>query len=475
MVKSKNRQKAREIQGESSGNSTERNPRITANTPYASCHERLTAFGGLLALIKMLDLINFKESFEKHYVHPKRTPKLGCRRMISGILMLLFIGFQRLWHFEYVRRDVMVCGILRVKTLPAACTFWRYLRSLGIVQSASLLRLGSALRKRVWELLEYAPKKVSINIDTTTTTVYGAIEGSRIGYNPKHRGKKGLRPVMFFLDETREYLCGTQRSGKTIGTEELAKHIRNIRKHLPECVKDILVRGDGEMMGWKSVQACNKAGFGYIFGNKQCEPPFEPNQWYRHGEYDYNECVYQPTNWEEPCRFVVMRMREEIANQKQLNLPECEGYVYRIFVTNLADRPHTIIANYARRAGVESLIGEAQREGLLAIPSRNFQSNHAFFQIVMLAYNLWRWMKLMAGHCEKKQRQGLQIPEERRITMPDHTIRIARLKLLYVAAKIQYHGGQDVVRYSMHDARASGLMDFLRYLDQRRKVLPLAA
>ena len=47
--------------------------RITAQTSYAECSERLTAFGGLLALMKFLDLIRFEEAFETHYVHPKRV------------------------------------------------------------------------------------------------------------------------------------------------------------------------------------------------------------------------------------------------------------------------------------------------------------------------------------------------------------------------------------------------------------------
>jgi hypothetical protein len=33
--------------------------KITASTPYGVCGERLSAFGGLLALIKFLDLIGF--------------------------------------------------------------------------------------------------------------------------------------------------------------------------------------------------------------------------------------------------------------------------------------------------------------------------------------------------------------------------------------------------------------------------------
>ena len=86
------------------------------------------------------------------------------------MLMLLFIGFQRLEHFTYARTDTRVCGVLRVGVLPAVSTFWRYLTSLGIVPSASLLRLVAAVRSRVWALRGYAPQRVTVNIDATVAT-----------------------------------------------------------------------------------------------------------------------------------------------------------------------------------------------------------------------------------------------------------------------------------------------------------------
>jgi hypothetical protein len=442
---------------------------ITPQTPYGECSERLTAFGGLLALVKFLDLIGFEKAFEAQYVHPKREPKLGGYRMVLGMLMLLFIGFQRLGHFAYVRTDAMVCGILRVAVLPAVSTFWRYLTSLSIIQSASLLRVGAALRARVWALCEYAPARVTVNIDTTVATVYGAIEGARKGHNTKHRGKKGLRPVLCFLEETREYLSGTQRRGETIGNEEVARQIWQFRCQLPACVRRVHVRGDGEFIGWDSVRACLDEGFFFTFGNKRCAPPFAEEGWYRHRHYEYNECVYEPLGWERPCRFVVMRIREDQRGNRQLKLLESENYLYRIFVTNEKGRPHRVIDDYDQRAEAENLIGEAQREGVLAIPSKRFQAHHAFFQIVMLAYNLWRWMKLLAGHAEGQKQQGVEVPESKRITMPDHTIRIARLKMLFVAAKILFHNNRDEVRYSVHEQRSAGLIDFLDYLDHRRK------
>ena len=87
----------------------------------------------------------------------------------------------------------------------------------------------------------------------------------------------------------------------------------------------------------------------------------------------------------------------------------------------------------------------------------------------MLAYNLWRWMKLLAGHAPQQQQVGQEVDERLRITMPDHTIRVARLKMLFVAAKIRFHGNRDEVCYSIHEQRAAGLIDFLQYLDGRRQ------
>jgi hypothetical protein len=146
-----------------------------------------------------------------------------------------------------------------------------------------------------------------------------------------------------------------------------------------------------------------------------------------------------------------------------------EPYVSRVFATNAPGRPPAVIAEYDQRADVENLIGEAQREGVLALPSKRFQTHPAFCQLVMLAYNLWRWMKRLAGHAERQAQQGQPVPEPQRIRLPDHTLRIARLKRLSVAAKLCFHDNRDEVPYSIHEQRAAGLTDFLGYLDRRRK------
>jgi hypothetical protein len=147
--------------------------KIGPNTRYETCSERLSPFGGLLGLIKFLSLFRFEAIFEELYLPPARKPALGHYKMVLGILMLLFIGFSRLWHFLYIQLDPMLCSILAVDKLPHATTFWRYLNSLGINQAKPLLKIEAAMRERVWRHCGLALKTIHIDIDTTVETIYG--------------------------------------------------------------------------------------------------------------------------------------------------------------------------------------------------------------------------------------------------------------------------------------------------------------
>jgi hypothetical protein len=444
--------------------------KVNASTAYDTCTERLSPFGGLLAMIKFLDLIEFKQIFNTAYLAPNRKPKLGHYRMVIGLLMLLFIGFNRLWHFTYIRLDAMMCGFFRLDRLPVASTFWRYVDNMGINQAFSLIRIMNALRERVWKQLRLNYHSIDIDIDTTVKTIYGDQQGGRKGHNSQHRGKKGYRPVLCFIAQTREYLLGKLRKGKTMSGQQIATFIFQIKDSLPGCVQHVLLRADGEFFGRESIKAAWDCGFDFIIANRRGEPPFDPAKWYRTKQYkqaQFNSCIYQPHGWDAPCRFVAMRIVKvrpaSNTNQPvQCPLFEDDQYTYRVFCTSLSGKAHVIIGQYDKRADVENLVGEAKREGLDAVPSAKFKNNYAFFQLVMLAYNIWRYMKLMA--------ESVITEKEVHILkgIASNTIRIARLRLLFIAAKVVKDQNRDKIKYSIHDARTPTMFGFLRHLDSMR-------
>ncbi len=125
MVKRRKRISRKSRVGKGSCTNRTRARKISAPTGFETCSERLSPLGGLLALINFFDLVGFREIFHFAYQAPSRQPKLGHYSMMVGILMLLFIGFNRIWHFVYVRFDAMLCGFFKLSRLPAASTFWR--------------------------------------------------------------------------------------------------------------------------------------------------------------------------------------------------------------------------------------------------------------------------------------------------------------------------------------------------------------
>ena len=454
--------------------------KINASTVFETCTEQISPFGGLLGLIKFLDLVKLEEIFDHLYIAPRREAKSGNYLMVVGILMLLFIGFNRIWHFTYIRLDAIICGFFQLTRLPAPTTFWRYVDSLGINQANSFLKIMSVLRERIWQLCGLTYQMIHLSTDTTVETLYGHQQGGRKGHNTKNRGKKGYRPVLCFIDETREYLLGKLRKGETMSGEEVAKFIKKIKAQLPGCVKKVLFRGDGEFFSWESVCACIEEGFDFIIANKGANPPFDPKTWYqpkKRQPYEYNSCVYKPMGWKVPCRFVAMRFLKELKTPPgkaiQCELFEDNRYTYRIFCTSLKGAPHKVIAEYDKRADVENLVGESKREGLEAIPSAKFKNNYAYFQIVMLAFNLWRYFKMMAEISNNTETcDAPDLPYDSLKGLKDNLIRIARLKLLLIGAKVIYHS-TDKVKYSIMDSRTPGLMHFLNYLDNARsKVRP---
>jgi hypothetical protein len=87
----------------------------------------------------------------------------------------------------------------------------------------------------------------------------------------------------------------------------------------------------------------------------------------------------------------------------------------------------------------------------------------------MLAYNIWRYLKMIAELSDKTKPPGEKNEQRHGFSgIETNTVRIARLRLLMIAAKVVTDSNKDKVRYSVQDSRTPALMSFLKYLDKKR-------
>lgn len=424
--------------------------KINASTRYDFEARNLTPYGGLLPVANMLEKLNFRQLVEET-VTVKRKTGMPMYRFVLAMMLAAYTGFSRLNHLRFLRWDPMLTGILEVIALPVQSTFWRFLASLHLGVAKQLLEVQRQMRIRVWQAANVQLPEATLDTDTTVHTLFGNQMGGRKGYNPKAKGKKSYQPMLTFLAETKEYVTGSLRTGDRPSGKEIAAHLDAAVAALPPAVKRVYARADSGFYCQEAVQAYEKRNCRFIVVARKTARLLEKLKaavWKPSPRTDADgqcEFEYQPEGWDKAYRFLALRYEKKAeavpANQpEQYQLFDTPDYTYRVFVTNMDGPLDAMVGFYRGRATSENLIKEANNDaGLTAHPSRRWTMNAIWFQIVMLAYNLNCWLSLF-------NREENETVEQRQHT----TLATARLRFLFLAAKIWTHAGRTGVHYSDH-------------------------
>jgi hypothetical protein len=442
--------------------------KIGASTPYDFEAKNLTAYGGLLPVATMLEKLEFQQLVEETLTVKRATRAMPMYQFVLAMVLAVYVGFSRLHHLRFLAREPMLTGLLKVLRLPPQCTFWRFLASLHLGIARQLLEVQRRMRERVWEAAHVRLTAVTLDTDTTVHTLFGNQMGGRKSYNPKNKGKKSYQPILTFLAETREYISGELRPGDPPTGAQIARHLESVFAALPPQVKGIFARADAGFYCGEAVEAYEKQGVQFIVSARKTSRLVEELQaadWKRSPRTDADgqcEFRYQPEGWGQAYRFLALRYEKkpppcEAGEPEQYQLFDTPEYSYRVFVTNMKDGVDRLVWFYNQRAGAENLIKEANNDaGLAAYPSGRWMMNCNHFQLALLAYNLNCWLMLFNRE------------EEAQVEALKHTtLATARLRFLFLAAKIWRHAGRVGVSYSDHYAE-QGI--FRRLMDRLRAI-----
>src|SRR5260370_2314234 len=428
----------------------------------------------------MLEKLGYLQLVEETLSVKRITRAMPMCQFILAMVMAVYVGFSRLHHLQFLAREPMLTGILKVLRLPPQCTFWRFLASLHLGVARQLLEVQRRMRERVWEAAHVSLSVVTLDTDTTVHTLFGSQMGGRKSYNPKNKGKKSYQPMLTFLAETREYVSGELRNGDRPTGAQIARHLEGVFVALPPQVKTIYARADSGFYCGESAEAYQKRGAQFIVSARKTSrlvDELKAADWKRSPRTDADgqcEFRYQPEGWATDHRFIALRYVKkpkpsEGNEPEQYQLFDTPEYSYRVFVTDMKDPVELLVWFYNQRSGAENLIKEANNDaGLAAHPSARWTMNCNHFQLAMLAYNLNCWLMLF------NREDGAKVE-----TLKHTTLATARLRFLFLAAKIWRHAGRVAVSYSDHYAEEGIfrlLMDRLRSIDRggRRSVPRLA-
>jgi len=435
-------------------------PRGPRNLRISCDGSGLTAFGGVALLHAFFQRLGLRGHLQRWVRFAQRNNEYSISESIEALLYPLILGLGRVETTEPLRRNGVFQYLAGLPRYPAATTLRRFLQRFALLGRDKFLGLHDRWRQ---EML-CRPRSLGtmiFDLDTTVLTVYGRQERSAVGFNPKKRGRPSYMPLLCFEGQSGDVLCGSYHPGDTHPSSVIPPLLDAAFERLPDSVRQVRVRADGAFYDHQIIEQIEgKKAFFVIVArltrplqNKLGGIRYRPiSRGVSAGEFGY--C---PQGWKHPRRFVVIRRPIPEEPSAQLHLFQMGRYTYQVFVTNLALSPLNLWRFYNRRATAELIIRELKDAyALEKIPTQDFGANEAFFQLVLLAYNLLNWFKRLCVP-PRWERRTLQTLRQRLLVVPAQLVRPGGVPTLRIAAGYGYPE------------------DFLNILERIKHVRPLTS
>jgi hypothetical protein len=371
-------------------------------TLHLSFHDtHLTHFGGMILLQRFCSKLKLRWRIQKYVKIPQCHASYLPSDLILALLYAIMAGLRRINKTEILQYNGVFLSLLGLSRFPDQSTLRRFLKRLPPKAIRQIVALHDQLRAQLFTLPQ--PRTTLVfDLDSVVLTIYGKLQFAKVGYNPKKHGRRSYHPLLCFEAHLQEFWHGSLRPGNAASSTGVVPFLKICLAKAPPHMgrSRIRFRGDSGFFGKKVIEFFDSVGCGYAIVAKEyrtiktrareCRFQKLRNGW------EVGEFVYKPGPWKKAHRFVVVRrpIPEDPVEAQQLTLFKDRKYAYHVLVTNLKTHPWRVWRFYAKRATIEKNIRELLYDYPLGkIPTEDWVANVAFFQILLLAFNLVLWFK----------------------------------------------------------------------------------
>src|SRR6516162_6434900 len=362
------------------------------NIRIAYSHTGLTHFGGVYFFQEFLRVLQLRNFLARYLSYPRRNNRYQSSQMIIALIYPIVLGLDRIETASLLRSNGTFQHLTGLPSFPDAQTLRRFLLNAPAHLREQLHRVNDRLLKKFIHLPEHRSRLI-FDLDSTVVTSFGHQEGAEVGYNPRYRGKRSYDPLLC-VEASSSFLWDVELrrgdAGTWAGSEEL---LACCFLSSPSDIREFRVRAD--------------AGFGYgpVLNMLESRPTAQYAVVARmtrslkrelgglryeqmNAHWEIAEFQHRPHGWPHARRCIVAR-RLIKESDPEPTLFVMKHYAYRAWHTNLLVTPAGVWHFYDGRAGMERRIREIREDyALPKIPTRTFDANALYLEVVRLAYNL---------------------------------------------------------------------------------------
>jgi hypothetical protein len=350
-----------------------------------------THFGGIYFFQEFVALLHLRH----HLTHALRDVRVrthySVAQCILAILYPVILGLTRIEAAYFLRSNGIFQYLTGLPRFPDPTTLRRFLYE---ASPALRERLGRLTDRLTAALLQHphARSRLLLDLDSTPLLVYGDYEGAQYAYTGKRRGVRSYEPLLAFEANSGLFWAGRQRPGGNPGAAEVVPLLEHSWAIMPTSIREVRVRGDANFYSDDTLTWLETHRAQYAVVARLTAPLKRRVTSVRYTAISEHWAVadfaYRAATWARSRRIVAVRKRIT-EDDPQPTLFTLGRYVYHAYVTNLDLSPVALWRFYNDRARLELLIKELKYDyGLGHIPTRRFDANALYFQILRLAYNL---------------------------------------------------------------------------------------
>jgi hypothetical protein len=364
---------------------------LPRNIKIACNNSGLTHYGGIFFFQEFLRVLQLRNLLARHLPDFRLHHDYRLSQMTLAVMYPILLGLDRLENSCLLRADATFHYLTGLPSYPDPQSLRRFLLHAPPEFRQQLHRFNNRLLQQFIHRPEHRSRLI-LDLDSTVVTVFGRQEGAEVGYNPRYRGKRSYDPLLC-LEANSSFLWDTELrrgdAGTWAGSTEL---LASCFFSLPKDLRELRFRADAgfgyqpvlerleQMQAQYAVVARMNAPLKRRLGGLRYQ---RLNQ-----RWEIAECEHKVSEQAAPRRCVVARRPIE-ETEPQPTLFTLERYAYRAWITNLPLTPAGIWHFYDGRAGMEPRIGELREHfALRKIPTRAFEANALYLEIIRLAYNL---------------------------------------------------------------------------------------
>lgn len=368
---------------------------------YSFTDHHLTHYGGMVLMQRFCNQLRLRRKIQKALALDHQGQDFHPCDLLLALLYALMAGLRRVNQTEILQYNGAFLSLLGLERYPNQTTLRRFLQRLSPQSIRRIVRLHDQIRHQLFALPS-APTTLLFDLDSVVLTLYGHQQGAHVGYNPKKRGRRSYHPLLCFEGHHQEFWHGSLRPGEVAANTGVIAFMQRCLAKVPGEVARarIRVRADAGFFSGKFIAALDHWGLGYVIVAQQhrtiraraLAATFHALKC----GIEVAEFRYQPPRWSAAHRFVVVRRPtpEDPVEAAQLTLFQDRRWAYSVFITNLDLEPWRVWTFYRPRAIIEKDLRELLYDLPLGkIPTSHWVANVAFFQTVLLAFNLVHWFK----------------------------------------------------------------------------------